>query len=105
MWERIEDHGGRDSVWTNEALDVAKLVAKGLTHVQVPRSPDEEVVPYSQRVHRLRTIFPMLAILPEPEYGYALGVQLLEALESSYAEAEKAVEVHENQTPWRSRGG
>ena len=99
MWERIEELGGHDPVWGRDALEVAKSVAKGRTHLQILRSPSEEVVPYSQRVHRLRTMFPMLAILPEPEYGYALGVKLLESLETSYAEAEKAFESQQQSAP------
>lgn len=39
-----------------------KLVAKGVSHLQVPRKPDEGVVPYSQRVHRLRQAVDLLSM-------------------------------------------
>ena len=92
MWERIEESGEGDALWNEETLDLAKLVARGVVHFHLPRHPDEGVVPYVQRVNRLRRIFPMLALLPELEYGSAFGFQLLDTLEKSFLAAETAID-------------
>lgn len=92
MWEKIEAIHPSDAVWNDDTLQLARLVAKGTAHLFVPRRPDEGVIPYAQRVCQLRQSFPMLAILPEPDYGSAFGVNILETLEAAYAEADLSLD-------------
>ncbi|MCE9530028.1 MAG: hypothetical protein K8T89_02645 [Planctomycetes bacterium] len=92
MWERIEENSEEGSLWNEESLELAKMVAKGLVHFHLPRQPEEGVVPYVQRVNRMRRAFPMLAILPELEYGAAFGFRLLNSLEDAYAASESSID-------------
>ncbi|QDU26281.1 hypothetical protein ETAA8_13580 [Anatilimnocola aggregata] len=92
MWHRIEEADGTGAVWSDETLELAKLAARGTVHFHLRRTLDEGVVPYVQRVNRLRRTFPMLAILPELEYGSAFGFQLLNTLEKAFTEAEVNLE-------------
>jgi hypothetical protein len=92
MWQRIEDSDGARAAWSDETLELAKLAARGTIHFHLRRTPDEGVVPYVQRVNRLRRTFPMLAILPELEYGSAFGFQLLDTFEKALAEAEASLD-------------
>ncbi len=92
MWDSIEQSRRSDPLWDDDTLTLAKLVAGGTTHVHIPRIPEEEVVAYSQRVLRLRHVFPMLAILPELEYGAAFGVQLLSTLNQAYQQADHSTD-------------
>jgi hypothetical protein len=97
VWERIEAASGADAAWDDDTLELAKIIAKGTLYWHVPRRPNEEVVSYSQRVHRLRQIFPMFAILPEKDYGSAFGVLLLETLGSPDSEFESDCEAQAEQ--------
>lgn len=92
MWERIEENSEEGALWNEESLELAKMVAKGLVHFHVPRQPEEGVVPYVLRVNRMRQAFPMLAILPELEYGAAFGFRLLNSLEDAYAASESSID-------------
>jgi hypothetical protein len=89
VWRSIEQSKCGDLSWTESTLEIAKQIAHGKTHLQISRKPSEEVVAYVQRVHQLRTTFPMLAILTEPEYGYAFGLQLLSALENMHRHSDE----------------
>jgi hypothetical protein len=87
IWNRIERLQPSQPTWTDDTLDLAREVARGQSVIQVPRRSGEEDVPYAQRVHWLRTCFPMLALVPEPHYGAAFGIQLLSAMDRMYASA------------------
>jgi len=88
MWERIEQ-SAHDPPWTTDTLHIAQQVAKRVAHPQAPRKADEEIVLYGKRVHALRRLFPMLAIVREPDYSSALGVALLEYLDVDSLEVEE----------------
>ena len=85
IWNQIERLHPSQKTWTDDTLDLAREVARGQSVIQVPRRSGEEDVPYAQRVHWLRTCFPMLALVPEPHYGAAFGVQLLSAMDRMLA--------------------
>ena len=82
FWERIEQLKPVEPLWDDETLTFARQIAEGQLFVTVVRQPAEAMVPYCQRVHRLRQAFPMLSIQPELDYGAVFGVRLLEGLQS-----------------------
>ena len=58
---------GKEALWNQDALHLAKLVAKGEAVLVVPSNTNEDRLSYVHRVRRLGKIFPMLSIWPERE--------------------------------------
>lgn len=92
MWERIDRAKPADPVWTEDTLDLARHIARGQPHIQMQHRENEDVVVYAERVHHLRNLFPMIAILPELNYEWAFGVQLLGAMDKMAQHSEPSFE-------------
>jgi hypothetical protein len=44
IWEKIEQASSSDPTWSDETMELAALVARGITHLHLPRRSDEDVV-------------------------------------------------------------
>lgn len=93
LWDHLEVSSvSKPACWTEDALEAAKQLSRGCSHVTVNRQSAEETHVYAQRISNLRRRMPMVAIVPADEVDYAIGVMKVKATIENMQHVRKTME-------------
>lgn len=91
IWDDIErSTGGGKALWDDEALAIAKQVARGISPIQLPLETDEELEAYARRIHLMQRKYAAVPIVAGDFVDYSLGAKVMGLRYDSQLQAREA---------------